>query len=92
MDNRNKAHTPNRRLAKVAVQCSADPEVSGWLIKHWYSASTLVVKIATFAKPQNVVRHAMGTLLTLNIWTNDNHFLTIPSYKINIYTFDNDKN
>jgi hypothetical protein len=41
-------------LAKVAVQCSADPEVSGWLIKVWFSASTFVVKIATFAKPENV--------------------------------------
>jgi hypothetical protein len=39
-------------LAKVAVQCSADPEVSGWLIKVWFSASTFVVKIATFAKPE----------------------------------------
>jgi len=26
-----------------------------WLIKHWFSASTFVVKIATFAKPQNVM-------------------------------------
>ncbi|TAF45825.1 MAG: hypothetical protein EAZ51_07435 [Sphingobacteriales bacterium] len=25
-----------------------------WLIKVWFSASTFVVKIATFAKPQNV--------------------------------------
>jgi hypothetical protein len=41
-------------LAKVAVQCSADPEVSGWLIKVWFSASTFVVKIATFAKPDTV--------------------------------------
>jgi len=49
-----KQRTANSGLAKVAVQCSADPEVSGWLIKHWFSASTFVVKIATFAKPQNV--------------------------------------
>jgi hypothetical protein len=27
-----------------------------WLIKVWFSASTFVVKIATFAKPENVVR------------------------------------
>ena len=33
------AHTPNTGLTKVAVQCSAD---------------TFVVKIATFAKPENV--------------------------------------
>jgi hypothetical protein len=26
-----------------------------WLIKHWFSASTFVVQIATFAKLQNVV-------------------------------------
>jgi hypothetical protein len=25
-----------------------------WLIKHWFSASTFVVKIATFAKPETV--------------------------------------
>jgi hypothetical protein len=49
----------NTGLAKVAVQCSADPEVSGWLIKVWFSASIPkafgMVKIATFAKPQNVI-------------------------------------
>jgi hypothetical protein len=26
-----------------------------WLIKVWFSASTFVVKIATFAKPENVI-------------------------------------
>jgi hypothetical protein len=41
-------------LAKVAVKCSADPEVSGWLIKVWFFASIFVVKIATFAKRQTV--------------------------------------
>jgi hypothetical protein len=25
-----------------------------WLIKHWFSASTFELKIATFAKPQTV--------------------------------------
>jgi len=30
------------------------PQTHLWLIKHWFSASTFVVKIATFAKPQNV--------------------------------------
>jgi hypothetical protein len=29
-----------------------------WLIKVWFSASTFVVKIATFAKPQNVIGNA----------------------------------
>jgi len=26
-----------------------------WLIKVWFSASTFVVKIATFAKPETVI-------------------------------------
>jgi hypothetical protein len=29
-----------------------------WLIKHWFSAATFVVKIATFAKPETVSGHA----------------------------------
>ncbi len=41
----------NTGLAKVAVQCSADTFVV------WFSASTFVVKIATFAKPETVMRH-----------------------------------
>jgi hypothetical protein len=28
-----------------------------WLNKHWFSASTFVVKIATFAKPETVMPH-----------------------------------
>jgi hypothetical protein len=28
-----------------------------WLIKVWFSASTFVVKVATFAKPENVSTH-----------------------------------
>ena len=39
----------NTGLAKVAVQCSAD---------------TFVVKIATFAKPQNVMPHPKRRHLT----------------------------
>jgi hypothetical protein len=38
-------------LAKVAVQCSADTFVVN---QSWFSASTFVVKIATFAKPETV--------------------------------------
>jgi hypothetical protein len=34
-----------------------------WLIKHWFSASILVVKIATFAKPVNVIRHDWATCI-----------------------------
>jgi hypothetical protein len=29
-----------------------------WLIKLWFSASTFVVKIATFAKPETVIGQA----------------------------------
>jgi hypothetical protein len=31
------------------------PQAHLWLIKVWFSASTLVVKIATFAKPETVI-------------------------------------
>jgi hypothetical protein len=31
------------------------PQTQLWLIKVWFSASTFVVKIATFAKPENVM-------------------------------------
>jgi hypothetical protein len=33
------------------------PQTHLRLIKHWFSASTFVVKIATFAKPETVVRN-----------------------------------
>jgi len=49
-----KTPATNTGLAKVAVQCSA---VTLWLIKVWFSASTFVVNIATFAKPENVICH-----------------------------------
>jgi len=32
------------------------PQTVLWLIKHWFSASTFVLKIATFAYPQTVSR------------------------------------
>jgi hypothetical protein len=35
-----------------------------WLIKVWFSASIFVVKIATFAKPENVSGHALKTVQT----------------------------
>jgi hypothetical protein len=47
--------THNTGLAKVAVSA---PQTHLWLIKHWFSASTFVVKIATFAKPENVSTNA----------------------------------
>ena len=43
------------------------PQTHLWLIKHWFSASKFVVKIATFAKRQTVMGNAMKT--TLNILT-----------------------
>jgi hypothetical protein len=49
----------NTGLAKVAVQCSADTFVVN---QNWFSASTFVVKIATFAKPENVTGHCKTTL------------------------------
>jgi hypothetical protein len=33
-----------------------------WLIKAWFSASTFVVNIATFAKPETVSRHCTEPL------------------------------
>jgi hypothetical protein len=39
-----------------------------WLIKVWFSASTLVVKIATFAKPENVRAHAKNPPHKWHIW------------------------
>jgi hypothetical protein len=33
-----------------------------WLIKIWFSASTFVVKVATFAKRQTVSGNLTGTL------------------------------
>jgi hypothetical protein len=50
-------------LAKVAVQCSADTFVVN---QSWFSASTFVGKIATFAKPENVTCKAMTTVQTIN--------------------------
>jgi len=49
---RNRKTPYNSGLAKVAVQYSADTFVVNQI---WFSASTLVVKIATFAKRQNVM-------------------------------------
>jgi hypothetical protein len=42
------------------------PQTHLWLIKHWFSASTFVVKIATFAKPENVSGNLLTTVQTLN--------------------------
>ena len=37
------------------------PQTHLWLIKGWFSASTFVVKIATFAKPETVVCNTTET-------------------------------
>jgi len=34
-----------------------------WLIKVWFSALTFVLKIATFAKPENVSHHCKTTVI-----------------------------
>lgn len=47
-----KARCANSRLGKVVVLRPAD---TLWLNKVLFTASTLVVKIATYAKPQNVM-------------------------------------
>jgi hypothetical protein len=43
------------------------PQTHLWLIKVWFPASTFVVKIATFAKPENVVLNYKATRYI--IWT-----------------------
>ena len=40
------------------------PQTHLWLIKHWFIASTFVVKIATFAKPETVMRQLKRRQLT----------------------------
>ena len=45
------------------------PQTHLWLIKIWFTASTFVVKFATFAKPETVTSNYMKTLLTLTILT-----------------------
>jgi hypothetical protein len=45
-----------------------------WLIKVWFSASTFVVKIATFAKPENVMRHPMTERQNKDIERKNGHF------------------
>ncbi len=48
----------NTGLSKVTVQCSVSAQPR-WLIKHCFSALTFVVKIVTFAKPENVIGYSM---------------------------------
>ena len=58
------AHTANTGLAKVAVQCSADTFVVNQTlvlrINTCLPAGRFVVKIATFANRENVIRHALA--------------------------------
>ncbi len=37
------------------------PQTHFWLMKHWFFATPFVVKIATFAKPENVICHFRNT-------------------------------
>ncbi|MBK8644876.1 MAG: hypothetical protein IPP06_16885 [Saprospiraceae bacterium] len=60
--------TANTGLAKVAVQCSADTfVVNQSLVLHintFLLAGRIVVKIASFAKPENVMPNARKTQQT----------------------------
>jgi hypothetical protein len=49
--NRKRASAPTRVWQKWRFSA---PQAHLWLIKVWFSASTFVVKIATFAKPETV--------------------------------------
>ena len=46
------------------------PQTHLWLIKVWFSASTFVVKIATFAKPETVVGNFTAENFKNHITTN----------------------
>ena len=48
----------NTNSTKMAVQCSVDTFL---LIKVWFSASSFVLKIGAFVKPQNVISHFKTT-------------------------------
>ncbi len=41
------------------------PQKHLWLIKHWFTASTFVVKIATFAKPETFSRNFITGRITI---------------------------
>jgi hypothetical protein len=43
------------------------PQTHLWLIKVWFSVSTFVVKIATFAKPGNVTSNPKEKPATLKL-------------------------
>jgi len=60
------------------------PQTHLWLIKQWFSASTFVVKIATFAKPQTVGSHSEMKYSEISnrwmieiIWVIENLFLSL---------------
>jgi hypothetical protein len=46
------------------------PQTHLWFIKVWFSASTFVVKIATFAKPETVSCKAVTTNYITNMTEN----------------------
>jgi hypothetical protein len=51
------------------------PQTHLWLIKVWFSASTFVVKIATFAKPETVGSNYLQNVKKETIKTiNNEHY------------------
>jgi hypothetical protein len=57
------------------------PQTVLWLIKVWFSASTFVVKIATFAKPQSVIGQCKKPTRKQHIWFCPTHKPTIRKTK-----------
>jgi len=51
------------------------PQTVLWLIKVWFSASTFVVKIATFAKPETVMPNAKTTVQLDNFRADRQQFI-----------------
>ncbi|MFM8490901.1 MAG: hypothetical protein ACKN9X_03095, partial [Candidatus Methylopumilus sp.] len=60
------------------------PQTHLWLIKHLFSASTFVMKIATFAKPETVVAHAVrqfGLRRSRTTLENKTNWTPLTSYR-----------
>jgi len=54
-DKRKRPKKKGERITRVWQKWRfSAPQIHLWLIKVWFSASAFVVKIATFAKPENV--------------------------------------
>jgi hypothetical protein len=57
-----------------------------WLIKVWFSASTFVVKIATFAKPENVTTNAKKTYNTATMTKNADNIQIVSTKRTVLQT------